>query len=94
MTEPMKPWEKVCPWCSGDRDAFCGKGCPGACHGTGVVPMTTDEMLETLAARGGITLSYIMDGDWMAAMTSNPADEQYARTPADALRAALEAVSG
>ena len=82
----MKPWEEACP--SGQyagteepHDRHCA-----LCHGAGYVPMTTDEMLEALKPT---SLGYLGEGWWVVEWDKS---DVTARTPTDALRAALEAV--
>lgn len=101
MTEPRRAWEKACPTCGGHgirlsplQDELPCLGC----HGTGVVPMTTDEMLEALRTKcdGWCDLRFDRDrGEWMfsAYRYSVTPAEFHGPTPDDALRAALESVS-
>ena len=94
-----EPWEKPCPECEGDglmwpgvEDIACD-----VCHGTGYVPMNTDELLEALLSAvghvgfslvpGGVMLLHSLDVD------GGDGENFTGPTPADALRAALMAVA-
>ncbi len=88
----MNPWEKVCPVESGND--YCQE-----CHGTGYVPMSTDEMLEALGdlCEYDLSCSICKFAVWIAPSPAYERDEiqtAWLDSPADALRAALEAVSG
>jgi len=106
MTEP-RPWEKPCPY------ELCDDGkvpsnatafpvdirwasCP-YCHGTGVVPMTLEEMFDA-AVNLGVDFVEIMLTTRVEARLFDPADERVGvgrgPTTVEALRAALEAVAG
>ena len=80
----MKPWEKPCPRCWVTAAPSCE-----ACHGTGVAPMTTDEMLEALYAINPSGSLGWGEGGWSVWMGRYFTASD---TPAEALRAALEAL--
>ena len=97
----MKPWEKACPACGGDgfADYSHTMPCGGPCHGTGYVPMTTDEMLEALLGSGGkgcdVLIYRISTGVRVDVTTNRNRKKMFDRgTLDDALRAALTAVIG
>lgn len=87
----MRAYEKACPLCWVTASPRCE-----FCHGTGVVPMITSEILDALADRAktstcGVYYDPILNL-WFAWSDSQKA---HARKDCDdALRAALEAVSG
>ena len=93
-----EPWEKTCP--KGYRDHFAvvrdlhGKLQPcEECHGTGAVPMTTSEMLEALSERDGIGASLERRPAGWAWVGPDRKRWNAGKSPDDALRAALGAVS-
>lgn len=93
MPNKPKPWEKRCPelratW---HQSFVPGVTCP--CNGTGVVPMSTDEMLEALwHVSAGIHL-WCVGRTWRFALDGFDFLIKESDTPTEALRAALEAVT-
>ena len=102
----MRAWEKLCPDCKGSRRVkildelgLYDAECP-TCHGTGVVPMTTAELIEEGAKRwsgvGLLQLVAIVAPDTNVYYGVRVGTRWVAKcewdTPDDALRAALEAV--
>jgi len=90
-SDETKPWERSCPSCGG-RGPDRSTRCDGPCQGTGVVPMTTAEMLEALAADDGpVMLFNDIKNEWVVSLGTRGA--HHGRTPDGALRAALAAVA-
>ena len=85
----MKPWEKACPSCA-DLVAIRmpSDGCP-TCHGTGVVPMTTDEMWDALIEATNDDMDVCVCASGVAISLNGSDYPDWVPTLTDALRAAL-----
>jgi hypothetical protein len=86
MPDTRKPWHKDCP--ARRHERYPGWASPCACHGTGYVPMNTDEMLEALSALGS-GFAVWQQGSWCVRVRGMYFGEMEL---IDALRAAMEVV--